>query len=155
MDRGERGPRGDHGQKGETGDRGQRGPRGFRGFGFRVARSPALVYFACFVAIGYSFWTNHNAINQIQEESKGRRDQSCHISESTHKADVEQLQRTYDYLVNLTPRQKRSAINRAVLANLPNVEHAARLDPAPPFCDEPGIGLPEPDPVLPKRPKAL
>ena len=97
----------------------------------------------------------NRAIRQIERESKGRRDQSCRISESQHKADVDGLRRTYDYLKQLTPRQRRSPINRAILANLPVTEREARMDPAPPFCDEPGIGLPEPDPVLPKRPKSL
>ena len=97
----------------------------------------------------------NRAVRQIEAESRARRDQSCRISEETHKDDVDSLRRTYKYLLDLTPRQKQTTFNRALLANLPNVERKARQDPAPPFCDEPGIGLPEPDPVVPKRPKSL
>ena len=134
---------------------GPRGPRGPRGFGFLRARSQSLVYFACFAAIGYSYMANRENIDRIEAEGVERRDQSCDISEAKHKADVVQLERTYAYLLSLSPREKRSSINRAVLANLPNVEREARLDPAPSFCDEPGVGLKEPDPKIPARPPNL
>jgi hypothetical protein len=35
---------------------------------------------------------------------------------------------------------------------LSTTEAEARMDDAPPFCDDEGIGLPEPDPVVPPRP---
>jgi hypothetical protein len=88
-------------------------------------------------------------------EQKARRDQACAISEAKQRRDIDSLRRTYDYLLTLSPTEKRDPINRAVLAGLPRTEADARLDDAPPYCDEPGIGEPEPDPTIPRRPIAL
>jgi hypothetical protein len=100
---------------------------------------------------------NHDAIELISRESRERRDQTCTISERQHQQDVLQLRRTYRYLVD--PEQfgdrKGSDLYNVVLAQIGRTENEARIDRAPHFCDEPGIGLPEPDPVLPTRPTGL
>lgn len=110
-------------------------------------------YGVCFLlALGGVFLT----LNLIAE-SKGRRDQSCTQSERKHLEDVKQLRRTYAYLVDPAKfgDRKGSDLYNVVLAQIERTERQARIDPAPKFCDEPGIGLPEPDPVLPTSPFAV
>jgi hypothetical protein len=68
---------------------------------------------------------------------------------------VRALRKTYLYLEQLKPAERRTTLNRFILHKLPSVEREARTDQAPGFCDEPGIGLPEPDPRIPQRPKGL
>jgi hypothetical protein len=92
---------------------------------------------------------------KLEDEGANRRDQSCELFESAHLADVEGLRRTYGYLVELTPEQAAEPINRLLIRLLPEAEREARKDRAPEYCDEPRIGLPEPDPVVPERPAAL
>jgi len=103
----------------------------------------------------YAIYQNHAAIDRIDREGLGRRDQACTISERKQLADVQQLRRTYAYLLSLSPRERRSRLNMAVLQQLPSVEQEARFDDAPKFCDQPHLGLPEPDSKIPKRPRAL
>lgn len=93
----------------------------------------------------------------LRNEARDRLDQACTRDERNQKRDVETLRRTYDYLVReqREGRSLASGINRAVLIGLPRTEADAREDDALPACDKPGVGLPEPDPVLPKRPKSL
>ncbi len=135
----------------DQGEKGERGQRGKNGFGW----SQAIVYLACFAAVGYSYWVNHNNIDQIKTERTERTNQSCNISERKQQGDVRSLKLTYDYLVSLTPEQAREPLNALIYRELPRAEKEARLDDAPSFCDEPGIGLPEPDPKVPERPQAL
>jgi hypothetical protein len=92
---------------------------------------------------------------RFQAEAKERRDQGCVIFERNQAEDILRLQRTYDYLAGLSSEQMREPINRAILAQLSSLEDDAELDDAPQYCDEPGIGQPEPDLVVPERPLAL
>lgn len=85
-----------------------------------------------------------------RDEATARADQVCRIFEQAHKDDVDQLIQTYAYLDKLTPQEVHDPLNTFVILNLPTQEKRARTDSAPEFCDEPGVGLPEPDPVLPK-----
>ncbi len=116
----------------------------------RFLTTVALI--ASLVALGLSgvgFW-------RIDNESRGRRDQSCRQSEAKHQADVNELKRTYRFLTNPKKRALLGpGLARLIILTLPAREREARVDPAPPFCDEPGIGLPEPDPKIPERPKGL
>jgi hypothetical protein len=91
---------------------------------------------------------------QIHEEGKVRRDQTCVIFERKHKTDVEKLTRTYDYLQRQPDSAFRdpTSLPNEVIRSLSTTEAEARMDDAPPFCDDEGIGLPEPDPVVPPRP---
>lgn len=91
---------------------------------------------------------------KIQSEGRERRSQSCLSSEGKHLDEVNQLKRTYGYL-----ERNREHLNVGLAAEimrvLPETERHAMHDAAPAFCDEPGIGLPEPDPKIPKRPAFL
>jgi hypothetical protein len=90
-----------------------------------------------------------------ERESRERLDATCTIFESSQRSDVDALAQTYRYLADLPPREMSSSLNRAVLANLPATIREATVDDAPGYCDAPGVGLPEPDPPLPKRPPNL
>lgn len=92
---------------------------------------------------------------RIQAEGEQRRDQSCGISEAKQHKDIRQLADTYRYLLALSPAEQRSTFNTFIRARLPLAEREAAEDDAPPFCDEDGVGLPEPDLKVPRRPRAL
>ena len=91
------------------------------------------------------------AANAVKIESAERRDQTCNLFETDHLQDVRQLRATYRYLAGLPLEERTRPLTQAVLQGLPQLEREARADPAPDFCDEPFVGLPEPDPVIPKR----
>ena len=105
---------------------------------------------------------SQQAVRQIKQESRGRRDQSCSLSEREHLEDIRTLRRAYrrtpkalEFYLQVAPRGFRPFLRNAVYADLARLEKEARVDRAPEFCDAPGIGLPEPDPVVPKRPPNL
>lgn len=99
--------------------------------------------------------------HRIKREANERRDQTCRVLEGQHLTNVERLKATYHYLGTLPREDYGKPLTLAVLRGLRTQEAEAREDQAPPFCDEPGVkaeragakpvGLPEPDPVLPKR----
>lgn len=99
-----------------------------------------------------------------------RRDQSCRADEREHKRNVDNLRRTYRALNSPTTRADLGpGLVKLIVAQMPQAEDLARNDQAPEYCDEPGVkaerlyretngkqglppvGLPEPDPVPPKR----
>lgn len=88
-------------------------------------------------------------------DSRERIDQGCKISEGKQLKDVTSLKATYKYLLALPPKQRRKGINGAIFAQLSSIEHEAEIDDAPAYCDQPNVGLPEPDPVVPERPAEL
>lgn len=92
---------------------------------------------------------------RLDGESAIRTDQVCRLFETDHLADVTRLRNTYAYLDALPAKERGAPLNRALLRQLPQLEDEAGTDQAPEFCDEPGVGLPEPDPVLPKKPESL
>lgn len=96
-----------------------------------------------------------HAVLEIRAESRQRIDDTCRINETRQKTEVDALKRTYEYLGGLTAQQLAEPLNKAVLAGLPATVRAALTDDAPAYCDKPGVGLPEPDPVVPRRPKSL
>lgn len=118
-----------------------------------------------FVAVCLSAWAviggaqtaneAKRAVAAQRREAKERINESCTINERKQKVDVDQLARTYAYLEALAPDEKGSALNRAIVAQLPTTEAAAREDDAPSYCDKPGVGLPEPDDPIPPRPASL
>jgi hypothetical protein len=99
----------------------------------------------------------HEATERIEKSDKASavrssdiRDQVCQVFESQHQADVQALRDTYKYLDTVVKRgETASTLNQFIIRGLPVTEAEARRDPAPQFCDGPGLGLPEPDPVLP------
>lgn len=96
-----------------------------------------------------------HAVNNFQREGQERRNQTCVIFERQQITNVRLLQNTYDFLLGLTPAQRHDPLNRFIRKQLPQTEAEARLDPSPPYCDEPGAGLPEPDPKVPPRPPGI
>ena len=93
-----------------------------------------------------------------QSESQSRltlanlvRDQNCLVFEGQHLTDVEQLRSTYAYLETLPRSEWGSPLNAAIVRGLDPLEKKARMDSAPEYCDEPNLGLPEPDPRLPPK----
>lgn len=104
---------------------------------------------------------NQELIHEIQVEGEQRRDQTCALFENAHLNDVKQLRGTYRYLVHLPRNEWGTSLTKAIVVSLPQTEAKARRDDAPAYCDEPGakaeargakpVGLPEPDPALPKR----
>jgi len=122
-----------------------------------------------------AFWSvlgTERALDRAQEnaaetarEGVERRHQICLSAEREHLNDVIGLRRTYSYLESLTPTEREQTLNRFIIRGLAQAEDKVNVDPAPAFCDEPGVqaerrgeppvGLPEPDPVIPKRPPGL
>jgi hypothetical protein len=91
----------------------------------------------------------------FNEEALRARSANCLQFERDHLRDVDQLRQTYAYLEQLRPGEFEQPINRFIVARLSETETAARTDTAPDYCDEPGLGRPEPDPVVPERPAYL
>jgi hypothetical protein len=79
------------------------------------------------------------------------------ITEGEQAAEIRDLQRTYDFLLRQPPRdlQNDQTLAGEIVRGLAQIEEEAHRDNAPAFCDEPGIGLPEPDPMIPHRPAVL
>lgn len=96
----------------------------------------------------------------LSSEAAERRNQNCRVFEGQHLADVQRLTATYRYLETLPKSEYGKSLTLAVLRGLKAQEAEARSDAAPPYCDEPGVeaerrgekpvGLPEPDPPLPR-----
>lgn len=92
---------------------------------------------------------------RLVKEQFERRDQSCRLFEGDHLADVQSLEKTYEYLGALTPEERKTTLNKTILNGLAEQEREAKVDSAPDFCDKPNTGLPEPDPVVPTRPPSI
>lgn len=122
------------------------------------------------LAIGialYAVLEVDGTVKDIQAEGVDRRDQTCivferdAISAKTAYVDAkEALDRTNNYLKTLTPEERKTRINAAVIAGVPRLEETvdrrwrdAKATAAPPYCDEPNVGLEEPNPALPARPR--
>lgn len=92
------------------------------------------------------------ATQQIRREAFIRQDQSCLLFERLYIENVDRLQRTYEYVLGLSPEQRREPLNAAVIAGVPNTEQATRSSRPPSFCDSPRVGRAEPPPRVPRRP---
>lgn len=91
------------------------------------------------------------AVLGVSSEARERRDQNCRVFEGQHLANVRRLTATYGYLETLPRSDYGNSLTLAVLRGLRSQEEEARLDTAPPYCDEPNVGLSEPDPKLPAK----
>lgn len=107
-----------------------------------------IISLGCAFGIQQSYMTTLN----LREEGKQRRSDSCVIQEREHNNRVRQLTQTYKYLQALGPKQIQDPLNQFVIRNLPQTEQQAKERTAPLYCDEPGVGLKEPAPKVPKRP---
>lgn len=114
-----------------------------------------LAWVLVFGTIIFVAVTGANQRAQIDKESDARADQACQLFEQSHYNDVQQLKQTYAYLKQLSPEERKQPLNRFIIVRLPITEKQASKDTAPEFCDQPGLGRPEPDPVVPKRPANL
>lgn len=92
---------------------------------------------------------------KLEHEAIQRRNASCQITERDQRDEVRSLEVTYDYLVGLTDKQRQTPLNKLIIKELPRAESEAKRDNAPKYCDEPGVGLPEPDKKVPERPEGL
>jgi hypothetical protein len=106
-------------------------------------------------------------VQDIRRESVERRDQQCLVFErlavqgvNTFHESQAQLANTLTYLAHLSSADRKSALNRAVKANVPQLRNSviqrweeAKAAKAPPYCDKPNVGLPEPNPRLPPEPR--
>jgi hypothetical protein len=107
------------------------------------------------VAVGLSLWSTVSGQQQLHEQRKetaARINETCRISETKQRSDVEALAQTYKYLGGLSGRQLAEPLNKAVLANLPSTIREAQTDDAPSYCQRPGVGLPGSPPRLPVKP---
>lgn len=99
--------------------------------------------------------SNRQTAANAEREARIRVNQTCALFEADHLRDVDQLGETYRYLLALRAGERKTTFNRFIIAGLPDLEAEARVDKAPDYCDEPKVGLPEPDPVIPRRPEGL
>lgn len=116
-------------------------------------RTVAFIVLWAASTLGLYFISVHQS--EFENEVAQRRGQSCKISETKQAKDVKQLVKYYEYLLALSPEERNQTINKFIFKTLPDVELEASTDDAPDFCDEPGVGLPEPDMKIPARPKVL
>lgn len=109
------------------------------------------------VAVALSVWLFVRA----EGEGNERRDQTCEVFEGTHAEEVKGLKDVYQFLVDQSPEERKSTLSRFIVRELPRTEAEAKSDSdrlgqqVPTYCDKDGIGRKEPDPKVPKRPKAL
>lgn len=105
------------------------------------------------VSVGLVFWAVH--------EGTDRRDEACRGLELNHKQEVIELDRTYKFYADPPPGFEGLLKNPLVAKSLREAERAAKDDQdrygvyVPSYCDDPGVGLKEPDPVVPARPPSL
>jgi hypothetical protein len=111
--------------------------------------------FAALGLVGAGFY-------HLDRETSERRNQTCKWFEGDHLEDVKDLKRTYArmpealaFYTAAAPNSLRPFLKSIIAADLARLEKEAMVDAAPEYCDESGIGLPEPDPVIPERPKDL
>lgn len=103
-------------------------------------------------AAGVALALTVTLVFQFEREQAERRDQLCGLFEADHLADVKVLQGRYRLLSDPDRRALLGpGLTRLVVLGLGEIEREARTDTAPEFCDAAGVGLPEPDPVLPAR----
>lgn len=99
--------------------------------------------------------TNRAIVARLDSERAERTDQNCKLFELDHLQDVRDLRDTYKFLSNKEAATENPGLTRFIILNLPRTEKEAKIDSAPEYCDDPGLGLPEPDPVIPNRPDNL
>lgn len=98
---------------------------------------------------------------RIERESVYRRDQACRGLELGHRQEVKDLRRTYDFYAKPPPSFADLLDNPLVLDGLrDDIKDAAKDQDqfgvfVPKYCDAPGIGLKEPDPIVPKVPERV
>jgi hypothetical protein len=111
----------------------------------KLLRWGFIAMFVVSVSAGFLAW-------QATQANTERIDQSCTTDEREHADNVRQLEQTYNALSSPTIRANLGpGLVTLIVSQMAELEKDARTDQAPPFCDEPGVGLPEPDPEPPER----
>lgn len=95
------------------------------------------------------------SIALLAREGHMREDGQCASFERDHLEEVRAVATAYAYFQTVEPEDYDTAIFRFAVRQLPIIEAAANSDEAPNYCDKPGVGLEEPDPVVPPRPQRL
>lgn len=100
---------------------------------------------------------------RVGGEGRERRSAICRIMEGTHETAVADLNRTYAFLESLPREDYGTPLTVAVINGLPAKEAAVRGERltsdgrtirgevVPLFCNDEGIGLPEPNPEIPPK----
>lgn len=121
--------------------------------------SPLLAFVIIVLAGLYGFYRQElsnarieRVIEQRQADTRDRIHQSCLKSERDEQFAIEDYASTIVYLKGLSPSERNQGINKAVLQSLPKTRRRALISVAPNYCDKPGVGLKEPDPVVPDDP---
>lgn len=112
-----------------------------------------------------------NTQARIRAEGALRRSANCRVFENDHRDEVDQLIQSYSFYEDPPQGLEALLLDPRALAELAELERDAHSDLdkhgayVPRYCDVPGakaekagaapIGLPEPDPVIPKRPEGI
>lgn len=120
-----------------------------------MSRGPLVLASLALVLAAASVLLSVVLFDRVSGEGQDRRDQTCVLFERQHETEVKRLAQTYRYLLGLSPEEQANPLNRAVAAQLPELEERVKTIAAPPYCDEPGVGLSEPNPEIPKRPEGI
>lgn len=91
------------------------------------------------------------ALERIAAEGQERRDQTCRSLERQEEAAIVRVRRAYAYLDDLPVAERGASLTRAVITGLAGQYTEAQESVAPAFCNDPGVGLREPGPKLPKQ----
>lgn len=97
--------------------------------------------------------------SRLEGEVTERRDVGCIGAEAKHAEEIRDLERTYEILRDPPAVYKELLKNPLVIDSFRETILAAVNDEdtlgefVSPFCDDPNIGLPEPDPILPETPQ--
>lgn len=81
------------------------------------------------------------ALRAFKQDVAERRDASCERSETEYIQKVDQLDRTFKYLDDLTPEEKGSTLNRTIVRGLPETIREARNSKPAEDCFKGKIGL--------------
>lgn len=100
------------------------------------------------LVVAFCTWT----FFAITSDADDRRNQACQLFEAQYRTKALNIQRTYDYLGGLTPKEKRDKLNVAVAGQLASNEQDLRASVPPEFCTQPDHGN---LPPIPRRPAEL
>lgn len=90
-----------------------------------------------------------------EQEADTRQDQVCVVFERLHDTEVRRLRGTYEYLAALPSAELETVLSQTILRGLPETEKRVEDILPPAFCNQPGVGLPEPGLKTPERPPSL
>lgn len=102
--------------------------------------------------------TAKDTVTRLTSESTERRSQTCATFETQYVEEVRKVRDTYAYVAGLPQQDRTSFLNRTIVKAVPEIERNARSESdasgvkVPAFCNERGVGLPEPSPPPPSRP---